>query len=240
MINIYFEFADYISAVKNTCSNDENIYFNYHLDVGKITNDDILNENRLLYLKKIKNPYTNKNNISIELLKAEYVDKLEYIIEKIKIDKKICIWLNHTAESICGFLYLNNLLLNFDTDVLTRIDKDNIVISGNIIGDMETLEEYQKTNLSKLWKLIIKEDGLLRVFTKNLIENKHINYYDSEIIQIIGTKKKSQRELNVILKKKNLPVLFINDRINSLIEEGKIAVVQDANIIHDRIICTAI
>ncbi len=172
-------------------------------------------------------------------------------LEKLKSrSQKIRVWLDHTPDAQCGLLFIADLLKVSKSEIhivelpqrITR--EDNYIMEFRGWGEVEpqlygtfldrekVLTEKEIVDLSNKWKLLKRENSLLRVVENNTVISVDISYYDDLIRKEFP--KNTCKVAHIIggaLGKQRIPTgdVFIANRIYNFIESGELKIISDEN-----------
>ncbi|SDB44838.1 protein of unknown function [Pseudobutyrivibrio sp. YE44] len=161
------------------------------------------------------------------------------------VEKNVRIWVSETAESYCGFLWLCNYLecKNINVYILKCPD---IVRGRQIIKRWEQLERKDLVNNIKnsvklteteisiharRWEELIKENSLLRVLLGSEVISVNEDFYDFIIRKHLPNDEIKQKTLiSNIFFSAPIPIsnIWYMRRIDYLISQGEIVIVEDA------------
>lgn len=157
---------------------------------------------------------------------------IEYIQEKINLNIDLELHVQKNAQCLCNLYYICSL--NPQNKINVCYHKD-CYIDG--ISEKITLTPEMKNHYAYLWNCLVEENTQLRIYDDNLqqvISVKEDNY--DSIIKELLNHEVMQRELLQSFDKLNLDTVWINKRINQMIELNEIIIIQDNSNYLNRII----
>jgi len=145
----------------------------------------------------------------------------------------IRIWIRGENFSECGLAFLVNELKDINADIeIAEIQVEDwrkTELLDLMKADFTTkkITNKEKDEFIKTWEEIKSKDTGLRFLMNGKIVNVPITYYDEKILKFVGERKRKVRSRVVeghILEnsKQHIQCYFINNRIDVLIEEGKL------------------
>lgn len=190
---------------------------------------------------------------------ALYVNELDRLRSYLKNGETIRVWYCDAPYSKCGFYHLCSILKTFDNDIRTvklpeYIVKTDSIVSYQSWGEVaaeefagflpreKALSRAEIFLYSTLWDQLKEDNSFLRTVINGKVIGVPDNYYDFLIFKRLT--KQPVTEARLIGSILGYYQIGIGDwwyakRINHLIEQGKIKVVQDSEKLYGRTICLA-
>lgn len=209
------------------------IYAPFHLEIGELTPSEF-SKTRCELLCKITNPYSAVTRNDWISRKKKYESIVELISCKMKETNMLYLFMKKSSTSFCGLLYLCEQLCLIGNNYKINV----LFYDGNLKNERFVLTDLKIKELACYWKKLKKENMILRVLDleKNKIISVDEMYYDKLIFDKIGNNEIIQKEIYDYFAINGIPILFVNYRINRLIEDEKVLIVNDDELIHNRII----
>ena len=208
-------------------------------DLDPFLSDGILGS--LDYIKVVK----NRRGMFGSSIFSRYVNRntknYESIIKNASKGEDIRIWVADNADNLIGLCCLCYALKNYSCNVyvVSYPRKDNkdtsfgLVeprdIPGFLEGNVDLLSKDKIEKYSKIWERIVLDDKLLRVKDGDNIVSVEEDYYDEEILSLIDQPMSFRSALGHVLgnMKEYVADGFIEERLNALIESGKLKMEND-------------
>ena len=241
---------------------EEVICLAFMLDIGDIKEElDSQYRKELIYSMYSRGQWGNDSEMDTELQKTHkaYVNELKRLKEYLKNGEMIRVWYSDAPYSRCGFYNLCSMLEDFENEIHVvkmpeyKIRENSIVIFQNW-GEVAAEEfsgflPYEKSlsnteirMYSILWKQLKEENYSLRAVVNGKLVSVPENFYDFLIWQRLTSKPiKEARLIGDILG--HFPIgigdWWYAKRIDKLIAQGKIKVVENSDRLYARTICLA-
>lgn len=229
------------------------------LDIGDIKEKvDSSYRQKLIFDMYIQNSYDNNEDSLKELKKAgkNYIDEQNRLINYILKGEPIRIWYSNAPYEMCGFYYICDLLKDISTKISVvklpeYIKIDNVVVSfqsseeiapeqfTRLIRYEKRLSEIEIKMFSNKWLALVEDNSPLRVVINGQLIGVNENFYDNLIYKHLGYE--PIKEVILIGKILGCYQLGIKDwwyasRIEYMIENNKIKMVEDSDNKYERII----
>ncbi|MEF9991878.1 MAG: DUF3658 domain-containing protein [Romboutsia sp.] len=229
------------------------------LDIGNISEkiDSDYREN-LIYDMYIQNGYDDNKETLKELKNVgrQYIDEQNRFMNYVLKGESVRIWYSNAPYDMCGFYYVCNLLKKFPNEILSVRLPEHIQIKngvleyqnwGEIIPEkLNTFTKYEKkvsqieiSMFSNNWSQLIEDNSPLRAVVNGQLIGVPINFYDHLIYKYLGFEPiKEVRLIGLILGKYPLGIgdWWYASRIECMIENNKIKIVEDSKNKYERII----
>ncbi|EOR20232.1 hypothetical protein A500_18047 [Clostridium sartagoforme AAU1] len=229
------------------------------LDIGDIKEKiDSSYRHNLIFDMYTQNGYDNDEDTLKELKKAGkyYTDEYKRLINYVLNGEAIRIWYSNAPYEMCGFYYICDLLKDIGTEIFAiklpdYIKIDDIVVSFQSLEEVgpeqyKTLINYQRRiseielkMFSNAWLMLVEENSALRVVVNGRLIGVCEDFYDNLIYKHIGYEPiKEVRLIGNILGFYQLGVKdwWYASRIDCMIENNKIKVIEDHDNKYERII----
>ena len=133
------------------------------------------------------------------------------------------VWVQETSTSMCDFYYLMSLICNYDCKVIKgKYQSDD----KNLLDNLENLSPEQINKYADMWNELVKDNADLRVERNGDIRSVNKNYFDNDILEIVGNSEITAVKLIAkLLSKYKVADFYIAGRINDLVNNGKLEVV---------------
>lgn len=205
-------------------------HLEFDLNIGNISGD--FRTGRLEVEKLMYEPFGCELK-EIEKILDNKILWLNEVKDFAKNGYTIRIWLRGENFSECGIAFLVNELKDIEADIeIAEIqvkDWRRTELLDLMKADFTTrkITDKEKNEFVKTWEDVKSKDTGLRFLIDGKIVNVPVTYYDEEILKFVGERKRKVRSRVVegyILgnSKQYIQCYFINDRIENLIEEGKL------------------
>ncbi len=182
----------------------------------------------------------------------EQLDRIEKIKELLRKGHEIRIWYSENAREFCGFCWLLTILdlWGIENDRILFEKLPNSIIHYN--GEFETFgssgmfdpeflqlwaceqryltESYKKYHINQ-WKRAMAENKGMRITLNEQILSVNVDFYDSVILSEIEKLDDVFREAEAvgqIIAKLYTTDAFIVQRIDTMIEQGRFEIVEEA------------
>lgn len=247
IINICFSESsgvsfEYAISTEILQSNQEVILFLDDLSQGAI-NDGINIDQRINWYNVFNGEDSLKPFVDYDIddLKENY-NTFNELISKVDHSDILYLWYGSSRE-FCGMLYALELLKDRNLDIYLVNVKDTVIKSKEIefkarsVGEIipENIEKYaaakRKLNLNEYrklfdrWKLLKKDNSILRVIKDGKLESVDENYFDIDILKYTPKEfRNPTRTVGEVLGKSEERISdeYIFWRIKELIKTGKI------------------
>lgn len=255
MIDICFSdsLAGMLKCVRKTIKSDGIVPLFMFLNCGNIDCDDLIAEQLRIDIEY--NKYFSKDNTDEKLeniFKEELKqDRKEFEEFKKFIDDghKIRLWISNTANNRCGLYWLCNFLKTYTNELSIVVcpgyeydDVNNKTIENRnwsyfsnldfiaeFVNEARVVNENEKLAYSKRWEELVAENAPLRILIDDVIVSVNEDFFDNSILSFVDAKPKSQNSImgKMLGKWQCGDVYFISKRIEHLIENNKIKVVEE-------------
>ena len=163
------------------------------LSVGDIRNIDDFDTRKRSILKFHGDFYDDTEDFS-EYISTDCKKRYYEFFEQIDNHREILIWYSNSPHEFCGMLYVLWLLRNSPAKISAVncsqpiLKKNSSVIFHHSTGEIspedfsdflpyiQTIADKPKQDYSELWEKLVKENGLLRVFSGISINEAELSY----------------------------------------------------------------
>ena len=243
-------------------TSEEVICLGFMLDIGNIQEEtDSQYREKLIYDMYAQEQRGKNLKIDVELrnLAKAYVREMQRLKEYLEKGETIRIWYSDAAYSACGFYHLCSILSKYENP-LRIVKLPEHVVYGNVIiscknwgeiaaeefaGFLHCERELRKEEVrmyQSMWNELREDNSPLRASLNGKIVGVPEDFYDFLIWKILTkTPIKEARLIGDILGKYpvNMRSSWYAKRINYLITQGTIKVVEDSENSYARLICRA-
>lgn len=178
-------------------------------------------------------PYFNNGQLKEEMNYSTRTKRyIEFIQEKINLNIDLELHVQKNAHCLCNLYYICSLKPK--NKIIVYFHEDDF-IEGK--SKKITLTEDMKDEYAYLWNCLVNENTSLRIFDENQqqVISVEEDYYDSLIKESLY-EAIIQRELLQCFDEQKFDTVWINNRINKMIDENEIIIIQDDPIYYNRII----
>lgn len=233
----------------------EIVNIGFFLEMGEITGEIDGKERQDVYNQTLgRHDSDNKNK---DYIFDEQRKDMETLLTAAHAGETIRIWKSNAPYSICGFYYVCNLLKDIDCPINTIIlpkyvhSNDQTLITYNNWGEIEPAKIYdflpleksisvlEKRIASGCWEALKKENAPLRAIVNGKLISVPENFYDFIIIQNLPNTEFRLGELIAKLMMEydlNVTDNWYASRIDKLIEEDKLIIIENNANIYGRIL----
>lgn len=187
------------------------------------------------------------------------VKEYERLQNFLKEGQAIRIWYSHAAYSICGFYWLCNLLRDVENKIYVvelpeyrENTEKNTIIKYNSWGELSAeqfssfldlqrdLSKNERRMLGQKWTELVGDNSPLRAVINHELMGVPENFYDFLILKTIT--KEPVKEARLIGNISGKYQICVSDwwyayRIEKMIEDGRINVLEDSERKYTRVIC---
>lgn len=195
----------------------------------------------------------------IQKTDVTYREELQRLRNLLVEEGAIRAWYSNTPYSICGFYHLCSIVKHYENEVLAiklpeyQVRQD-VLISYQNWGEVASEEfssflSYEKTvsiderqYYAIAWSKLREENSPLRAVVNGRLLSVPESFYDFLIWESITKKPVKENELiGNLLGKNQISIgdMWYAKRIDTLIEQRKIRVIQDSDDQYERVICLA-
>ena len=242
---------------------DDVVCLGFMLGVGDIKESvDSPYRQELIYSMYAQNQWgcDKKQNGECQKSGEFYCTELKRLQELIKRDESVRIWYSNAPYSVCGFYHLCSLLQNCENAISVvrlpeyEVRQDNTIVSYSHWGEVapEVFGRYlsYEKRLSKIelkmyawnWAELQEDNSPLRAVVNDRVLGVPEDFYDFLIWKRITEKPEQEaRLIGEILGNDPIGVgdWWYAQRIEKLISQGKIKVIEDSDKKYARQICLA-
>lgn len=240
----------------------EVICLGFALDIGDIREEaDSDYRNRLLYSLYSHGQWEEMEEANEELknLGRTYAGELERLKGYLDEGEKIRIWYSEAPYSLCGLYHLCTILAEYENEIRVvplpkyKVCSGSVIVyqnwgdvsadefAGFLIYERELSREEIRMYRAK-WNELKEEGSMLRAVINGRLIGVPEEFYDFLILGMIGKKPvKEARLIGNIMGKTQLSIgdWWYSKRIDRLIGEGKIEIIEDSVNKYARLICLA-
>lgn len=239
--------------VKNIIKSDAILPLDLHLNYGHLDGDIVekqtkRNVDTLKYFYKTVTEKELQKEYKKELKRA---NKAQETLRKFLSDgQEIRLWLSNNANDRCGLYWFCNLVKDFENSISmvscpgyeyddiknkTRENRNwasfsNPYFMSEFVKNPRVLNKNEILAYSQTWEYIIKENAPFRILIDDSIVGVKEDFFDNAILSFVSREPKSQ---SFVMGKTlgkwqgGCDVAFISERIEHLIEIGKIKVCEE-------------
>ena len=248
-------------------TSDEVICLGFMLDIGNIQEEiDSPYREKLIYDMRAQDMYAQEQkgknletDVELRNLAKAYVSEMQRLKEYLEKGETIRIWYSDAAYSACGFYHLCSILSKYENP-LRIVKLPEHVVHGNVIiscknwgevaaeefaGFLHCERELRKEEVrmyQAMWNELREDNSPLRARLNGKMVGVPEDFYDFLIWKILTKAPiKEARLIGNILGKYpvNMRDSWYAKRIDYLITQGKIKVVEDSENSYARWICQA-
>ena len=237
--------------IKKSINSEGVLLLGLHLNYG-LLDCDIIKEQTNREVDTLRYFY---NSITEEELQVEYeelLDERKQEQENLKgilnDNKEIRIWLSNNANDRCGLFWLCHIAKEYSSKIFTVVcpgysyslpgydpyeSRNWSLYEPEFIAEyadkIHFLNEDEIFAYSETWKRIVKENTKFRVLIDDIIVSVEEDFFDNVIMSYIAETPQSQTTIiNRYLREWYCAdFCFASQRIEYLIEKGKIKIVED-------------
>lgn len=255
MIDICFSdsVGGLLLEVKNIIKSDAILPLDLHLNYGYLNGDIIeiqtkRNVDALQYFYKTVTEKELQKEYKKELKKA---NKTQEILKTFLSEgQKIRLWLSNNANDRCGMFWFCNLVKGCENkisiiscpgyeydDIKDKTTENrnwasfsNPYFMAEFVEKPKTLSKNEIKAYSQTWEYIVKENAALRILIDDSIVGVKESFFDNVILSFVSSEPKSQSFVMGKMLGKwrgGCDVAFISERIEYLIEDKKIKVIEE-------------
>ena len=234
----------------------------FMLDIGDIKEElDSQYRKELIYSMYSQGQWGNDSEMDTELQKAHkaYVNEWKRLKEYLENGEAVRVWYSDASYSRCGFYNLCSMLENFDNEIHVvkmpeYVTRGNSTVIYQNWGEVAAEEfsgflPYEKIlstaeirMYSFLWKQLKEENKPLRATVNGKLVSVPESFYDFLILQRLTVRPiKEARLIGDILGHYPIGIgdWWYAKRIDYLIAQGKIKVMENSEKLYARTICLA-
>ena len=223
---------------------DDIVCIGEHLDIGDISGELYSRERRRFFDKYWVDIYPNPNDLKKYF--NNYYKDIDKLLEYAKNSKSIRIWKGNSPSSVCGFMFVCNLLKDIACEIKVVSLPEYIIRADNVIESFidwnslapdrfheflsyqRELTAIEKDMYSGMWEELKLENAPLRALVNGFMISVPEDFYDHLIIKNIPEDEFKMLELiGNVFGKYNIGVsdFWYVLRIKRMIQEGILKVV---------------
>ncbi len=235
MIEILFDPFSTLELCSDSLGSEACIYLPLLLDCGQAYADMSASEHMSL-LETLTRPFEEDEDYLQERLN-QYKQAHQDVLHACQQGKAMRLWISHSAETQCGLRYLCSLAgSQTEMHVVMLEDSEGAQYARwqevlpmqiqKFVANDRILTTQEIETYADEWQQFVEENSKLRAMVDGKVTDVEETYYDAKLLQMLLEGPKDITTLWASLPE-TLDLAFINDRMDQLVEQGKVRIMEE-------------